>query len=70
MTRYAGLLWTSLALLLAAVLFFALSVAGMFWAKATPLTDIGLYAVTITLVLFGLGGLFLRSAKIHPRPDL
>ena len=68
MARYAGLLVTSLVLLFGGVLFYILSVAGAFWPKPTPPTDLGLYTTTITLILLGVGGLLLRAAKLHPGP--
>lgn len=64
MARHAGLLTVSLTLLLGGILFYALAVAGAFFEKPTPPTDIGLYAVTVCLVGLGVGGLLLRSAKI------
>jgi len=68
MRPYSGLWITSWVLIVAGVLFYVLSVAGAFWPKATPWNDVGLYTVTVTLLGFGLGGLLLRSARLHPRP--
>lgn len=69
MKPYPGLFWSSVGLIVAAALFFILSVSGLLWAKATPVSDVGLYAVTLTLLLFGAGGLMLRAAKLHPQPN-
>jgi hypothetical protein len=57
--------WVLIAL---GVLFYVLSVVGAFWPEATPWNDVGLYTVTVTLIGFGVGGLLLRSAKLHPQP--
>ena len=66
MPRHPALLWTSLVLLAAAVVFFLLAVTGAYFAKPTPATDLGLYSVTFVLVGFGAGGLLLRWTRLHP----
>lgn len=63
--RNAGILWSSLACLTGALVFYVLAVTGSFFEKPVPPTDIGLYGVTAVLVTFGLAGLFLRWAKLR-----
>ncbi len=65
---HPGLLWSSVALLLGGVLFYVLSVSGLFWEKASSPTDLGTYAVSIILVAFGAAVLLLRYARLHPEP--
>lgn len=67
MAPYRGLRIVSWALLVLGVLFYATSVAGFFWPKASPWDDTGVYAVTVSLLGFGAGGLLLCAAKLHPR---
>jgi hypothetical protein len=68
MPPYAGLLVSSLVLIIGGALFYIASVAGIFWPKATPPADLGLTAMTIVLLGLGGGGLLLRAAKLHPGP--
>lgn len=65
MAPYRGLLIVGIAFLATAVLFYFLAVTGNYFEKATPPNDIGLYAVTVTLVGFGLATLFLRWARVR-----
>lgn len=60
--RHRILLGTSIALLVAAVLFWVASVTGLLFGGPTPVTDLGLYSVTAVLVAFGVGGLLLWAA--------
>ena len=69
MTQYAGLLSASLILLGAGIVFYVASVAGLLWPQASSPTDVGVYAVTVTLAGLGAGGLMLRAAKINPGPQ-
>ena len=66
MRAYPGLWWSSVALLVGGVAFFIASVAGVFWPKPTPIDDLGLYAVTVVMLGFGIAGMLLRAAKLHP----
>lgn len=65
MLRFLGLFVSSLIFLGAGVLFFFLASGGLYFERATPVTDLGLYAVTVILLGFGGAGLLLRWAKIH-----
>lgn len=51
----------SIASLALGVLFFVGAVGGLFFDKATPVTDIGLYSVTV--VFMALGGFGIWAAK-------
>lgn len=68
MVAYNGLRISSWILIVVGVLFYVTSVAGLFWPKASPWDDTGLYSMTVVLIGMGVGGLLLRSAKLHPRP--
>ena len=69
MANQRGLLITSWVLILAGILFYILAVAGLFFGGKSPPLDLGVYSVTIVLVLFGIGGLLLRWSRA-PRTEM
>ncbi|MBI2078517.1 MAG: hypothetical protein HYT80_09150 [Euryarchaeota archaeon] len=70
MPRFPGLLYTATALVGVAVLFYALSVGGLLFGGASSYNDLGVYAVTVTLLMLGLGTFLLRWAKMNePGPS-
>jgi hypothetical protein len=64
-----GLLISSWVLIAAAVLFYVLSVSGLMFGGPSPANDLGVYSVTIILLLFGIGGLLLRWSR-GPRAEM
>lgn len=62
MASHRVLLTASVTLIVLAILFWVASVTGLLFGGPTPVTDLGLYAVTIVLVGFGAGGLLLWVA--------
>ena len=66
MPHSQGLLISSWVLILGAILFYLLSVGGILWGGPSPPADLGVYAVTIILLLFGIGGLLLRWSRGNP----
>lgn len=66
MVHARALFVTSWVLIGAAVLFYLLSVGGLLFGGASAPNDLGVYAVTIVLLLFGVGGLLLRWARGRP----
>jgi hypothetical protein len=56
----------SVASLLFGVLVYVGSVAGLLWAKPTPVADHGVIPVAAIFVLFGLAGLLLGRGKGSP----
>lgn len=62
MARHRILLTASITLIVLAVLFWVAAVVGLLFGAPTPVTDLGLYAVTVVLLGFGLGGLLLWTA--------
>ncbi|HLE47029.1 MAG TPA: hypothetical protein VI818_01935 [Candidatus Thermoplasmatota archaeon] len=65
MARFPGLLYTGLGLVGVAVLFYILSVGGILFGGASAYNDLGVYAVTVTLLMLGLGTFLLRWAKMN-----
>lgn len=65
MAHARGLLISSWVLIIGAVLFYALSVGGLLFGGASAPNDLGVYGVTMILLLFGLGGLLLRWSRGH-----
>ena len=63
MPHSRGLLISSWVLIIGAILFYALSVAGILFGDSSSPADLGVYAVTIILLLFGVGGLLLRWSR-------
>lgn len=63
MPHSRGLLISSWVLIIGAVLFYILSVSGLLFGGASSPADLGVYAVTVVLLLFGVGGLLLRWAR-------
>ena len=66
MPHSRGLLISSWVLIVSAVVFYILSVAGLLFGDASAPADLGVYAVTIILLLFGVGGLLLRWSRGAP----
>ena len=58
-----GLLISSWVLIVSAVLFYVLSVAGLLFGGPSRIDDLGVYSVTIILLFFGIGGLLLRWSR-------
>lgn len=63
MPQSRGLLISSWVLIVSAVLFYALSVGGLLFGDASSPADLGVYSVTIILLVFGVGGLLLRWSR-------
>lgn len=63
MPHSRGLLISSWVLIVSAVLFYLLSVGGILFGDTSSPADLGVYAVTIILLLFGVGGLLLRWSR-------
>jgi len=64
----AKLVW-SLVLLGVGVLFYVLAVSGALFDFATDATDVGLYAVTVTLFAFGGFGLYVALREQKEQAD-
>jgi Zn-dependent protease with chaperone function len=58
-----GLLISSWVLIGGALLFYLLSVTGFLFGGPSSPADLGVYSVTIMLLLFGVGGLLLRWSR-------
>lgn len=65
MPRFPGLLYSAVALAAFAILFYLLSVGGLLFGGASRFNDLGVYAVTITLLMLGIGIFLLRWAKMN-----
>jgi hypothetical protein len=63
MPHSRGLLISSWVLIVSAVLFYLLSVGGILFGDSSSPSDLGVYSVTIVLLLFGVGGLLLRWTR-------
>ena len=70
MATQRGLLITSWILIVSAVLFYILSVSGLLFGGPSSPADLGVYSVTIILLLFGLGGLLLRWSRRAPNESV
>ena len=68
MARFLGLLIATIALVGSAALFFLLAVGGLLFGGPSPANDLGVYAVTITLLMLGIGAWLLRMARIRNAP--
>lgn len=68
MAQQAGLLALTIAFLVAAVVFYAASVGGLLFGGPSSPSDLGVYAVTVVLVMFGLGTFLLRKARLSAKP--
>ncbi|MBW3584034.1 MAG: hypothetical protein KY455_13150 [Euryarchaeota archaeon] len=67
MVKFTGPFILSAIVTLLGVFFFVGAVAGLLFAAPTPATDIGLYAVTVTLLALGLLGMWasVEEQKTH-----
>jgi hypothetical protein len=68
MARFLGLLVTSIVLAGAGVLFYLVAVGGLMFGGKSPPNDLGVYAVTVTLVMLGVATFLLRMARLRNAP--
>jgi hypothetical protein len=68
MARFLGLLIATIALIGGGVLFYLLSVGGVLFGGQSPANDLGVYGVTVTMVMLGIGAWLLRTARIRNAP--
>lgn len=66
--KQTGLLVVAIAFLVSALAFYAMAVGGVLFGGPSAMDDLGVYAVTVVLFMFGVGTFLLRKSRLAAKP--